>query len=179
MAQTQRHTRGTRHGSESAQPRAQRPHSTQRIHWIHVGASSKKRSARTAASTARGPPRRCAMSAGAWRLWRRWRRWRRWRESWPFSSTAVDIPVCEGSLPAPRRLRHVEDSRVALLGDDRRGLHWLEELRRTVGPSYYTQILEGGTHTHNTTRVTNEQTHKPSDTHETQSRYSDSPASSL
>ena len=35
-----------------------------------------------------------------------------------------------------------------------------------------TQTLEGGTHTHtyNTTRVTDEQTYKPSDTHETQSR---------
>ena len=30
------------------------------------------------------------------------------------------------------------------------------------------QILESGTHAHNTTRMTNEQTHKPSDAHETQ-----------
>ena len=33
---------------------------------------------------------------------------------------------------------------------------------------HITQILESGTHTHITTRMTNEQTHKPSDTHEIQ-----------
>ena len=43
----------------------------------------------------------------------------------------------------------------------------MSDARYGAYSSLHTQILESGTHTRNTTRMTNEQTHKPSDAHET------------